>query len=79
MGSVCANEIHVTVENIKILFLENVSWRISFAGKDKKHWILHVKCPIFCSDFIRVCSSPLDFHKSLQHQISWNSVQLELT
>jgi hypothetical protein len=38
-----------------------LSWRISFAGKDKMYWILHVKCPIFLSDFIKIFSSPIDF------------------
>jgi len=36
---------------------------------------LHVKCPLFVSDFSEKSIFLTDFRKLLRYQVSWNSVQ----
>jgi len=36
---------------------------------------LHVKYPLFLSDFDEICIFSTDFGKIFKHQISWKSVQ----
>jgi hypothetical protein len=49
MGSVRIAEVHVTVNNIKILSVAQqfCFWRIYVSGNNETYLDLHVKCPIF--------------------------------
>jgi hypothetical protein len=51
-------------------FLEELSeiWSKKYIG-------LHVKCPLFSSDFNEACSSLTNFRKILKCRISWKSLQ----
>jgi hypothetical protein len=43
----------------------------------KKYNALHVKCPLFLSDFNEIWVFSTEFRKMLKYQISWKSVQWE--
>ena len=72
MHSVCIVDVHVTVNNIKILSVAQQCFlcRIYAAGNNETYLGLNVKCPIFLSDFNQIGSFTTDFHKCPQYQIS---------
>ena len=75
MPSLCI-QLHVTVNNIKIMFCTTILLCLIFvAGNNKTYVCLHVDCHVFWSDCNRLWIFSTDFHKSSQYQISRKSVQ----
>ena len=64
MPSVCIAEMHITLNNIKILHVAQTCFYGEFvASINKKHLGLHVKYPIFLSDFKHIWIFTTDFQK----------------
>lgn len=45
------------------------SWRIYVADNNKTYLGLHVSCPMFVSDFNRICSISTDFNEGFKYEI----------
>ena len=66
MRSESTVEMHTTINTIKIVGVAQkiLLWQIRVAGNSKTNLKLHVKCPIFLSDFNQIWSFSADFHQS---------------
>jgi hypothetical protein len=72
--SLCIVEVRVTVSNIECC-ATMLLWRNYAAGNNKTHLGLHANCPVFLSDFNRICIFSPHFDRSPQYQITRKSLQ----
>jgi len=71
-------ELHVIVNNTKHLVLHKSVFTMNLCRQEQQNILgLHVKYPIFFSDFKQIRSFMTTFHKSLEYQILSKSVHWE--
>ena len=78
MHFLCIVELHVNMNNIKILIVAKKHFSATLCRRQPKTYLgLCENCPIFLSDFKQIWIFLTDFHRCLQHDISRKSAQRE--